>query len=143
MGFLMADFENKLVVVINEKIETGKAMNALSHAMLGFGAGVVTKEEVHLNQYEDSERNKHENISEMPIMVLKTRPNKIRELRKAALENSLRFIDFVDTMSIGTYEEEYALTKTKKDEELTYWAIILFGPWDLVTNLTRKFSLYK
>lgn len=46
-------------------------------------------------------------------------------------------------MSIGTCEEEYALTKTKNDEELVYWAIIVFGPWEKVTELTKKFSLCK
>ena len=139
----MTGSENKLVVVLHEKIEVGKAMNALSHAMLGFGAGAISKEEVRLNQYVDVEGNVHSNISEMPIMVLKASSNKIRNLRKAAIENDLKFVDFTDTMSIGTYEEEYALTKCRKDEELIYWAIILFGPWDKVTELTKKFSLYK
>jgi hypothetical protein len=41
--------DNKLVVILNEKIETGKAVNTLSHAMLGFGAGAVTKDDVKLN----------------------------------------------------------------------------------------------
>jgi len=76
-------------------------------------------------------------------MVLKANSNKIRNLRKAALENNLKMVDFTDTMSVGTYEEEYALTKTKKDGELVYWAIIVFGPWEKVSELTGKFSLYK
>lgn len=139
----MANFDKKLVIVINEKVETGKAMNALSHAMLGFGAGAVTKEDVKLNKYDDADGGVHSNISEMPIVILKANSNKIRNLRKLAIENNLQFVDFVETMSIGTYEEEYKLTKTKKDEELNYWAIVLFGPWELVTEWTKKFSLYK
>lgn len=63
-------------------------MNALSHAMLGFGAGVVSREEVRLNQHVDAEGNIHANISEMPIMVLKANSNKIRNLRKAALRTT-------------------------------------------------------
>ncbi len=139
----MAEFERKLVVVLHEKIEMGKAMNALAHAMLGFGAGVVTKEDVKLNKYEDADGGVHENISEMPIVILKANSNKIRGLRKLAIENNMQFVDFTDTMSVGTYEEEYKLTKTKKDEELNYWAIILYGSWDLVTEWTKKFSLYR
>lgn len=133
-------FGNKLVVVLNEKIETGKAMNALAHAMLGFGA---TISEPHLNKYVDAEGNEHKNISEMPIVVLKANSNKIRGLRKLALEHEMEFVDFLDTMSVGTYEEEYALTQSKKDEELLYWAIILFGKHELVTEWTKKFSLYR
>ena len=139
----MVDFEKKLIVVLNEKIEKGRAMNALSHAMLGFGSGVVSKEEVKLNEYEDVDGNIHRNISEMPIIVLKASSNKIRGIRKLAILNNCQFVDFTDTMSIGTFEEEYALTKTKKDEELLYWAIILYGPSELVSEWTKKFSLYR
>lgn len=133
----------KLVVVIKEKLETGKAMNALAHAMLGFGAAVVGREEVKLNKYEDSEGNIHQNISEMPLIVLKASSNKIRNLRKMAIHEGIRHVDFTDTMSIGTYEEEYELTKTKKDEELDYWAIVLFGERDKVAEMTGKFSLFR
>ena len=139
----MADSDRKLVVVLNEKIETGKAMNALAHAMLGFGAGAVTKEEVCLNKYEDADGDIHNNISERGIIVLRAGLNKIRTIRNKAKDEGLAFVDFVDTMSIGTYEEEYELTKTRKGEELNYWALILFGEWDKVTELTGKLSLYK
>ncbi|MBS3102117.1 DUF2000 domain-containing protein [Candidatus Woesearchaeota archaeon] len=138
----MANFDKKLVIVINEKVEIGKAMNALSFAMLGFGAN-ANKDELKLNQYIDADGNVHSDISEMPIVILKANSNKIRNLRKLAMENNVQFVDFVDTMSIGTYQEEYNLTKTKKDEELDYWAIVLFGSRDLVTEWTKKFSLYK
>ena len=135
--------EKKLVVVLKEGLEIGKAMNALAHAMLGFGAGIITKEEVCLNKYKDAEGNLHDNISEMGLVVLRAGSNKIRTIRNKAKEKELQFVDFVDTMSIGTYEEEYKLTKTKKDEELDYWALILFGNFEEVDNLTGKLSLYK
>lgn len=135
--------DKKLVVVLKEGLEVGKAMNALAHAMLGFGAGAITKEEVKLNKYEDKEGNLHENISEKGIVVLRAGSNKIRTIRNSAKEKGLKFVDFVDTMSVGTYEEEYKLTKTKKDEELNYWALILFGNWEEIDDLTGKLSLYK
>ncbi|MDD9953570.1 MAG: DUF2000 domain-containing protein [Candidatus Woesearchaeota archaeon] len=135
-------FENKLVVVLNEKVEKGKAMMALSHAMLGFGASSDAAE-VKLNKYIDADNGVHENISEMPIVVLKANSNKIRTLRKLAQEHNVKFVDFTESMSIGTYQEEYDLTKTLKDEELNYWAIVLYGPWDTVAEWTKKFSLYR
>jgi hypothetical protein len=134
---------NKLVVIIKDGLEIGKAMNALSFAMLGFGSNVVNKEEVKINKYEDAEGNIHDNISEMPIIILKAGSNKIRTIKNKAKEIGLKYVDFVDTMSIGTYEEEYNLTKTKKDEELEYWALVLFGDKDKVSELTGKLSLLK
>ena len=135
--------ENKLIVIIKDGLEIGKAMNALSFAMLGFGANVVEKEEIKLNKYEDAEGNVHKNISEMPIIVLRAGSNKIRTIKEKAKEIGLKFVDFVDTMSIGTYEEEYKLTKTKKDQELEYWALVLFGDSEQLNELTGKLSLYK
>ena len=82
----MSDFKNKIVVVVNEKLPVGKAMNALSHTMAGFGA-YIGKENLIPNKYEDIDGNVHDNISEMPIIVLKAGSNKIRKLRKAAIEN--------------------------------------------------------
>jgi IS4 transposase len=75
----------------------------------------------------------------MPIVVLRAGSNKIRTIKNRAKELGLKYVDFVETMSIGTYEEEFELTKTKKDEELNYWALILFGGWDKIT----EFSLFE
>jgi hypothetical protein len=36
-------------------------------------------------------------------MILKANSNKIRGLRQAALEAEIKFLDFTDTMTIGTY----------------------------------------
>lgn len=138
----MAEFAKRIVVVLNEKIETGKAVNALSHAILGFGA-TADKEQLKINQYVDADGNVHAHISEMPIVVLRASSQKIRELRKLALGSNVEFVDFLDTMSVGTYEEEYALTKSRKDEELEYLAIILFGQRETITEWTKKLSLYK
>lgn len=139
----MARFENKLVVVLNKRVGIGKIMNALAHVMLGFGASLVEKKEVHLGSYEDADGMIHANISKMPIIILKANSNKIRNLRKRCIAENVKYVDFTDTMSIGTFEEEYALTRTKKDEELECWAIVLYGPWEKISEWTRKFSLYQ
>jgi hypothetical protein len=139
----MTEFDKKLVAVLNQKVEAGKIMNALAHAMLGFGAGQVAKEEIYLSKYEDADGNIHDNISEMGIVVLRASSNKIRTIKNRAKEMGLKYVDFVETMSVGTYEEEFNLTKTKKDEDLNYWALILYGEYDQVTELTGKLSLYR
>jgi len=135
--------DKKLVVVLKEGLEIGRAMNALSHAMLGFGSGVISKEDAILNKYEDADGNLHENISERAIVVLRAGAKKIRSIKNEAKDAGIQFIDFVDTMSLGTYEEEYKITKTKQDDKLDYWALILFGETEKINELTGKLSLYK
>ncbi|MBI2135705.1 DUF2000 family protein [Candidatus Woesearchaeota archaeon] len=67
----------------------------------------------------------------------------MRNLRKAAIENDIHYTDFTDTMTGETYVEQHANTGNVKEEELEYFGICLFGDWDTVSQLTKKFSLWK
>lgn len=135
-------FENKLVAVMNEKIEPGVIMNALAHMCIGFGSE-IGKEPLHLTNYIDGDEGSHPSISEMPFMILKANSNKIKALRQAALQAGIKFVDFTDTMTIGSYVEQLERTKQTKEADLIYYGIVLFGSWDKVSELTRKFSLWK
>lgn len=135
-------FENKLVAVMNEKIEIGVIMNALAHMCIGFGSE-IGKEPLRLTNYIDADGENHSNISEMPFMILKANSNKIRTLRHAAIQAGIKCVDFTDTMTIGTYEEQIERTKQTKEADLIYYGVVLFGNWDKVSELTRKFSLWK
>lgn len=135
-------FENKLVAVMNEKIEAGTIMNALAHMCIGFGAEIGV-EALRLTNYLDADGNTHSSISEMPFMILKTNSNKIRKLRLAVIEAEIKFVVFTDTMTIGTYLEQIEHTRQTKEENLIYYGIVLFGKWEIVSELTRKFSLWK
>lgn len=135
-------FENKLVAVMNEKIEPGVIMNALAHMCIGLGAQ-IGKDPLRLTNYVDADGTSHPCISEMPFMILKANSNKIRALREAALQASIASATFTDTMTIGGYVEQLERTKQTKEADLIYYGIVLFGKWDEVSNLTKKFSLWK
>jgi hypothetical protein len=141
-GPLMPPFENKMVAVLNEKIDSGVVMNALAHMSIGLGSHIGT-EKLKLTEYIDADGHLHPYISSMPFMILKGNSNKIRALQQAARELNIAFADFTDTMTVGTYIEQIERTKHTKDENLIYYGIVLFGPWDKVSELTRKFSLWK
>ena len=135
-------FSNKLVAVMNEKIESGIIMNALAHMCIGFGSE-IGKDSLRLCNYIDADGKSHPSISEMPFMILKANSNKIKGLRQAAIESGIKFVDFTNTMTIGTYLEQIERTLQTKEEDLIYYGIVLFGDWDKVSELTRKFSLWK
>ena len=139
----MVVFQKKLVALLNEKIETGKLMNALAHMAVGLGGNIQNKEELRLMDYIDADNGRHPDISEMPFIVLKASSNKIRMLRMAAINNNIQFTDFTNTMTVGTYEEQIEKTKGTKEQDLEYYGIILFGDWQLVSELTGKFSLWR
>lgn len=135
-------FKNKLVAVLNKKIETGKLMNALAHMCIGLGSA-VPKDDLRLTEYKDADGGGHPFISEIPFIILTENSNKIRSLRQEAFANNLLFNDFTVSMTIGTYKEQIERTLQIKDQDLIYYGIVLFGEWDIVSNLTKKFSLYK
>lgn len=135
-------FEKKLVAVMNGKIEPGVIMNALAHMCIGFGSH-IGKEILRLTKYVDADGNTHPHISEMPFIILKANSNKIRKLKEAAFHAGIECVDFLDTMTTGTYKEQIDRTKETKEEALTYYGIVLFGDWDKVSELTKKFSLWK
>lgn len=83
------------------------------------------------------------NLVIVQFIILAENSNKIRKLRKEAIANNIIFNDFTDTMTIGTYQEQMAKTLTIKEEDLIYYGIVLFGDWKKVTELTRKFSLWR
>ncbi len=127
---------------MNEKIEPGVMMNALAHMCIGFGSE-IGKDPLRLTNYKDADGGSHPCISEMPFMILKSNSNKIRGLRLAAQEKGIRFVDFTNTMTMGSYIEQLERTQQTKEEALIYYGIVLFGNWDQVSELTKKFSLWK
>lgn len=135
-------FSHKLVAVLNEKIEPGIVMNALAHMCIGFGSE-IGKEALRLSNYVDADDNSHPFISEMPFIILKGNSNKIRALKQSSLEAGVRCADFTQTMTIGTYLEQLEKTRQTKEADLIYYGIVLYGEWDKVSELTRKFSLWK
>lgn len=135
-------FSNKLVAVLNEKIAVGTIMNALAHMSLGLGSR-VGKEALRFTNYIDGNNNDHPYISEMPFMILKANSNKIRILREEAIKNDLIFVDYLETMTEGSFVEQLARTKQTSEENLVYFGIVLFGEWNKVSDLTKKFSLWK
>ncbi len=138
----MVEFAKKLVAVMNEKIEIGKVMNALAHMSIGLGAN-IQKDELRLTNYKDADNGNHDKVSEMPFMILKANSNKIRILRKACIENNIQFADYTNTMIEGTFEDQIKRSAQTKEEQLEYFGIVLFGDWNLVSELTRKFSIWK
>lgn len=76
-------------------------------------------------------------------MILSENSNKIRKIRQSALTQGILLNDFTDTMTVGTYQEQIERTKQTQEIELVYYGIVLFGDWALVTELTKKCSLWR
>ncbi len=135
-------FDNKLVAILNKSIETGKLMNALAHMSIGIGAN-IPREALQLSHYKDADGGSHPFISDIPFIILGANSNKIRKLRIEAITHNIIFNDFTDTMTVGTYKEQLENTLKTKEADLVYYGIVLFGEWNKLADLTKKFSLFR
>lgn len=136
-------FHNKLVAVVNKQIEMGVAMNALAHMCLGFGAHMGASE-LHLMDYENAEGFIYPNISKMPFIILREKnSNKIGALLMKAKEAGIQYSVFTNTMTEGTWEDQKARTLATKPDEIIFYGIVLYGPKEIVTEMTKKLSLWR
>lgn len=135
-------FKNKLVAVLNGSIEPGVVMNALAHMSIGLG-GALDSRDLILQTYTTKEKNDFPNISAMPFIILKGNSNKIKALVQEARVHKIIYTAFIDTMTGGTYLEQLDNTLAKKEDDLIFYGVTLFGDWETVSGMTRKFSLWR
>lgn len=142
----MTNFTNKLVAVLNKDIEPGVTKNALAHMAIGLGASISNDygiEMLRLDDYEDQNGNKYPAISQIPFIILRAKSGEIRKTVNLAHEHKIKHTVFVNTMTVGTYLDQLERTKMTKEDELIFYGCVLFGDWNQVSEITRKFSLWK
>ncbi len=143
MTSLPDENSKRFIAILNKKIEPGRLMNALGHITAGLVGGANTEDLCFL-QYYDKNNGLHPNISHFPFIVLKAdNSNKIRTVRDECIKRNLPFSDFTNTMTIGTSQEQQEATNNTPEEELEYYAIVLFGSTPELKEFTGKFSLYQ
>ncbi|PJE63118.1 DUF2000 domain-containing protein [Candidatus Roizmanbacteria bacterium CG10_big_fil_rev_8_21_14_0_10_39_6] len=135
---------HKFVAVLNKKILVNILMNALAHMSAGLVGSYPEIAKMRFDTYTDKDGNSHKSISDNPFIILRAdNSNKIRTLRYELITQSVHFVDFTSTMTVGTYIEQQKRTQETPEIELEYYGICLFGEMRAVNELTRKFSLWQ
>ncbi|HEV2339253.1 MAG TPA: DUF2000 domain-containing protein [Patescibacteria group bacterium] len=135
---------HKFVAILNKKITVGKVMNVLAHITVSLVAQIPLGqvETVGIVDYRDRDNNSHKASKNSFVILAADNSNQIRNIKRAAQEKGIMFVDFTDTMQEGTYLDQLARTKETHELLLEYYGIVLFGTIEQVSELTRKFSLW-
>jgi hypothetical protein len=140
----MTPTTHRFVAVLNKKIESGRAMNALAHMAAGFSALYPDIEALRFDTYIDKDGGEHKSISDNAFIVLASdNSNQIRTLRNKLLELNIPFNDFTNTMIEGTYMDQHKRTSETPELELEYYGICFFAEVEQSKELTKKFSLWR
>ncbi|MBI2616592.1 DUF2000 domain-containing protein [Candidatus Gottesmanbacteria bacterium] len=135
---------HKFVAVLNKKIEIGKLVNALGHMAAGLSSLIPDKVSMRFDTYIDKSGSEHKNISDNPFIILAAdNSNQIRTLRNELIALQIPFTDFTNTMTVGTFLEQKQKTRETPELELEYYGICFFGEITQLSDLTRKFSLWR
>lgn len=141
-----ADIEltHKFVAVLNKQIPIPQLLNALGHMAAGLSASYSQVTDMRFDDYIDKDNGVHKSISDNGFIVLEAKnSNQIRNVRNALIQTDIHFVDFTDTMTIGTFKEQQERTRMTPECNLEYYGICMFGKKEVLNPLTKKFSLWK
>ena len=136
---------HKFVAVLNKKVEMGKVLNVLAHLCISIVADATPEQvmEMGIVDYTDKDNHPHKASKNSFVILRADNGNQIRSVRNAAKEKGVLFVDFTNTMQEGTYEDQLQRTKETAEAELDYYGIVLFGEIGHISEITKKFSLWK
>lgn len=135
----------KLVALINKRLESGVAMNALAHATAAAVnlAGQKGRESLKFLNFVDAEGQLYPGISARSFIILRGTDADIRKLCASAMAAGLPFAAFTNTMTGGTYFEQLERTKVTHTQDLVFYALVALGNAEVLNPLTKKFSLWR
>ncbi len=137
------DFGQKAAIVVNKELEQWQVLNTVAHiaAYIGrklednFGTGenFVTQDNIN-----------HPRNSQYAIIVLRAKLGQLPNFMAKARSSGLLYHGFIREMIETTDDEEIVkILAHKKDSEVEYLGVGIFGPKEEVDALTKNYQLWK
>ncbi len=140
---MIYDDTYKFVVIVNKKIEVGRALNAVSHSCAGLVASASDELREKMSFIDFLGKDSvHKSISALSLIVLRGSNGDIKKARRQFKEQNIHFVDFTVTMTGDTYKEQLEKTKEVSDEDTEYFCVAAFGEKEVLNPITKKLSLW-
>jgi hypothetical protein len=132
----------KIVVVLEENLSCGIALNTTAHMLAKLGSLVP---EMMGKSPKDKSGIVHSGIPQYPNIVLKASSRRIKEIIRKARENSQITIADYPKVGLDTYaDEEYCQAiESEREEKMIYYGAALFGKVKDLNKLTGDLKLWR
>lgn len=146
----LQDVKNKktmmVIAVLNKeaKLEPWQELNTIAHLNAAFGARVGRKDLFYRDTIISKDNQKIKLNIKNAIMI-KTAPSGkiLRELLAKAKKEKLEINEFTQEMIETTNDKKVTeITASKNFDEIEYLGILIYGPKDVVEDLTSNLKLY-
>lgn len=143
----MSDYNyrsRKTVVLLSSKIQPAVALNVVGHLCIAIGAyssdGLMGQRRI-----TDASDVEHSGISRYPVIVLKTRPVKLRKALNAARETNTLFVaDYPSAMLDTAHDNELvAAIEATAEPDFEYFGLAATGPAEDMDRIFGEHSLWR
>lgn len=136
------DFNQKIAIVVREDLPSWQVMNTVAHVSGYLGNKITTF--LSDENFVTSDGQSHPRNSQYAIIILKNTEKGLRKFMRRVRESGLLYHGFIREMIETTDDTEIQqILSTKRDEEIEYLGIGIFGPIEKVNELTQGMSLWK
>jgi hypothetical protein len=128
------------VLIVDQSVED-KGILTNAGFVLGLTAGRELPESTFDRDVVDGDGSTHKYLTKIGHFVRKASQNKMRELRaKFMVEKDVKIIDYTEDAAPADYEEYARNLSLHKGEEISYRALYIYGPKDIILPLTKNLS---
>ena len=139
---MQQDFNQKIVIVVREDLPSWQAMNTIAHVSGYLGNKIDTF--LSDDNFVTGDGKVHPRNSQYAIIILKNSEKGLRRFMQRVRQSSLLYHGFIREMIETTDDTEIQqIVGNKRDDQIEYLGIGVFGPIEQVDELTKGMSLWK
>ncbi len=137
------DFGNKAIIVVRRDLEPWQITNTIAHCAAYLGNKLGEKFDTG-EYFMSKDAVQHPRNSQYAIIVLEGTQDHLRALGAEARKHDLLHLDFIREMIDTTDDAELEGWVSKKDDkDIEYLGVGVFGPKEILKEISGKFKLWK